>query len=106
METSGSERHSRPGEDHATEVAESSAGLGCCVLPVAKPEKLGSLRRAWASEACRAFSASDRHLQLHQRNDRHLVLVIDFSFDLENLYAHWLRAGPVTRIRACSTLLG
>lgn len=60
METSGSERYPRPGEDHATEVAESVAGLGYCVLPDAKTEKLDSLRKAWSSEACRAFSASDR----------------------------------------------
>ena len=48
METCGWERYSRPGEDHATEVAESVAGLDCCVLlvPVAKPEKLDSRRRA------------------------------------------------------------
>ncbi len=59
METSGSERYSRPGEDHATEVAESVIGLGYCVLPVAKTEKLDSPRRAWTSEACRAFSAFD-----------------------------------------------
>ena len=128
METSGSQRYSRPGEDHAIEVAESVVGLGYCVLPGAKTEKLDSRRRAWTSEACRAFSASDRlctptrvskflrwcsgsfaggrpiisfeerqpalfacdtyHLRLHRRNDRHFVLVIDFSSDLENLCAH------------------
>lgn len=87
METSGSERHSRPGEDHATELAESVAGLGYCVLPVAKMEKLDPLRRAWTSEAFRAFSASDRHLRLHRRTDRHCVLVIDFFSDRENLCA-------------------
>lgn len=62
METCGWERYSRPEEDHATEVAEFVAGLGYCVLAVlvAMREKLDSRRRAWASEACRAFSASAR----------------------------------------------
>ena len=48
METCGWERCSRPGEDHATEVAESVAGLDYCVLPVpvAKTEKLDSRQRA------------------------------------------------------------
>lgn len=60
METSGSKRYSRPGEDHATEVAESVAGLGCCGLLGAKTEKLDSPRRVWTSEACRAFSVFAR----------------------------------------------
>lgn len=60
METFGSQRYSRPGKDHATEVAESVAGLDFCVLPVARTVKLDSLRRAWTSEACRAFLVSDR----------------------------------------------
>lgn len=46
METSGSGRYSRPGEDHAIEVVGSVAGLDYFVLHVAKTGKLDSLRRA------------------------------------------------------------
>ena len=35
------------------------------------------------------------HLRWDRQNVRHLVLVIDFSFDLEDLCAHWLRTESV-----------
>ena len=35
------------------------------------------------------------HLRRHRRIDRHSVLVIDFSFDHEDLCAHWLKTGWV-----------
>ena len=130
VETSGSQRCPRRGEYHATEIVECVAGLGYDdVLPVAMRERRDSRRRVWASEACRAFSASGRlrnptrvskslrllgsfagvrpaisfivrqpalfacdtyHLRLHRRPDRRFDLVIDFSSDLESLYAHYL----------------
>ncbi len=38
------------------------------------------------------------HLRRHRQVDRHSGLVIDFSSDPEDLCAHWLKMGSVTRI--------